>query len=251
MIFYFTATGNCLSVARELGDNPLSIAQELKKDELHYEDETIGIVAPVYAGELPKIVRRFLEKASFKADYMYMVLTYGMNDSVAGEWSYFYGRSLDLNFDYIKTMKMVDNYVPSFNMVEQKEMDKQIPKQLAVIKKDLAERKKFIPRYTDDGLEKYDMVARRPKELNNGEQITVEDDKCVGCGMCTLVCPVGNFYLDGSLAKRHHEECEFCLACVHHCSTKAIYCKASDKSREDRYINENVKVIDIINANKQ
>ncbi len=41
MLFYFSATGNCLHVARNLDDNPLSIAQELKKDERVYQDETM------------------------------------------------------------------------------------------------------------------------------------------------------------------------------------------------------------------
>lgn len=71
MIFYFTATGNCLYVAKQFVEKPISIVQELKKDELVYEDETIGIVAPVYVGELPQIVRRFMEKATFKSDYIY------------------------------------------------------------------------------------------------------------------------------------------------------------------------------------
>lgn len=72
MIFYFTATGNCLYVAKQFDEKPISIVQELKKDELVYEDETIEIVAPVYAGELPQIVRRFMEKATFKSDYIYI-----------------------------------------------------------------------------------------------------------------------------------------------------------------------------------
>ncbi len=65
MLFYFTATGNCLYVARKLENQILSIPQELKKENLHYKDEKIGIVTPVYAGELPQIVRKFIEQAHF------------------------------------------------------------------------------------------------------------------------------------------------------------------------------------------
>jgi len=93
MIFYFTATGNSLYIARQFDKEPVSIPQELKKETLHYEDETIDIIAPVYVGELPKIVRRFLKKATFNTKYMFMILTYGDNDSVAGEWSYYYAKS--------------------------------------------------------------------------------------------------------------------------------------------------------------
>ena len=67
LVFYFTATGNSLFVARQFSDSPISIPQELKKKDLTYEADEIGIVCPDYAGAIPKIVREFVQKASFKA----------------------------------------------------------------------------------------------------------------------------------------------------------------------------------------
>ena len=54
MIFYYTATGNCLYVARQIEEDLYSIPQELKKEDLRYKADKIGIVAPIYAGELPQ-----------------------------------------------------------------------------------------------------------------------------------------------------------------------------------------------------
>ena len=71
MIFYYTATGNSLYVAKQLSENPLSIPQLMKQDELVFEDETIGIVCPVYTGEMPKLVEEFLKKATFKTEYFF------------------------------------------------------------------------------------------------------------------------------------------------------------------------------------
>ena len=45
-----------------------------------------------------------------------------------------------------------------------------------------------------------EIFAKNP-ELINGEQITVTD-KCVGCGICTKVCPRGLFYVENNKAKR-------------------------------------------------
>lgn len=65
LVFYFTATGNSLFVAKSLSDAPLSIPQELKKDNLTYEADEIGFVFPDYAASAPLIVREFLGKAKF------------------------------------------------------------------------------------------------------------------------------------------------------------------------------------------
>lgn len=69
--------------------------------------------------------------------------------------------------------------------------------------------------------------------------------------MCTLVCPIGNFYLQDKKAKHKSNQCEFCLACAHHCPRKAIYTSLSDKNPEARFINENIKISEIIKANQQ
>lgn len=38
---------------------------------------------------------------------------------------------------------------------------------------------------------------------------------------------------------------------MHHCPKKAIFTALSDENRNERYINENIKVIDIIETNRQ
>lgn len=48
MLFYFTATGNSLFVAKSLDEHVVSIPQEMKKDSLIYQDQVIGIVFPTY-----------------------------------------------------------------------------------------------------------------------------------------------------------------------------------------------------------
>ncbi len=62
-ICYFTATGNCLYVARRIDGTLLSIPQLMKQREIDLSDDAVGVVAPVYAGEMPMMVRDFLKKA--------------------------------------------------------------------------------------------------------------------------------------------------------------------------------------------
>lgn len=77
MVFYFTATGNSLYVAKQLERDPVSIPQIIKEKELCFQDETIGIVCPVYGSEPPYMVQEFLRKAQFETEYFYVVMTYG------------------------------------------------------------------------------------------------------------------------------------------------------------------------------
>ena len=63
---YFTATGNSLYVAKTLGGERLSIPQLLRENRYHIKADKIGIITPVYGFDLPKIVRRFLELATFE-----------------------------------------------------------------------------------------------------------------------------------------------------------------------------------------
>jgi len=253
MILYFSATGNCLYVARELDDTIVSILTAIKEEKYDFSDEMIGLVVPTYAGEMPRIVRRFIEKATFNTDYFYIISTYGMNDSVASEWASEFCEAHGIKVNYANTLQMVDNYLPSFDVDEQKEIDKKIPEQLSLIKEDLKQRKRFIKQPTEDGREKYNLVQIRFKEhpeFNNGEQIKITD-KCIECGICTRVCPIKNLEMVNSKAIKKNDTCEFCLACANNCPSKAIIMSIADKNSNARFRNEYVTLQDIIKSNQQ
>lgn len=126
MLFYFTGTGNSLYVARQIEEKPISIPQILHQENLKFKDEKIGIVYPVYAGEAPKIVLEFLEKATFETDYFYLILTYGKDVTDAPECIARLLEEKGRHVNYIHSILMVDNYLPSFDMNEQRAMIKML-----------------------------------------------------------------------------------------------------------------------------
>lgn len=259
MVFYFTATGNSLYVARELaeslgGDELRSIPQELQReDELSYADETIGIVCPTFSGLMPRIVRRFLKRATFETPYFYVVMTYGMNASVAEEEAVAYGEHIGVHVDYATSVQLVDNWLFTFDMNEQQAMDKHIPEQMAELKAAIAERRLGHREPSDQQREAFtgaNLRNCRWPEMTDGTQITVRPERCIGCGTCAKVCPLGRFFVgEDKLAHRTSEYCEFCLACAHACPKKAITLSVQDKNPEARYRNPNVKLAEIIRAN--
>ena len=252
MLFYYTATGNCLYVAKKIGDNLLSIPQELKKDVLNYKDEHIGIVAPVYAGELPKSVRRFIEKAHFETDYFYLLLTYGKNKSVASKWSEKFCEENGIRVNYIQSILMVDNYLPSFDMEEEMAIDKQVDSQIKIALDNIQKKVKHIPEPDQAGVDLYAMASKRfakHPELINGEAV-IMSDRCVGCKICEQVCPIGNIKIENGRAKRLNKTCDFCLACVHHCPFKAIDL-VTDKNPQSRYRHPSITLKEIVKSNHQ
>lgn len=119
MVFYFTGTGNSLYVAKQLDSEQNSIPQAIHYDELTFESETIGVVCPVYGHEMPDMVKEFLGKATFKTEYFYLVLTYGNIHGGAAELAESALSAIGKKADYINTIKMVDNFLPGFDMNEQ------------------------------------------------------------------------------------------------------------------------------------
>lgn len=86
MIFYFTATGNSLYAAKQFSESPISILQV--KSGMTFKDDTIGIICPVYCGEVPKLVLNFITNSKFETEYLFLILTYGMDESDSAEFTF-------------------------------------------------------------------------------------------------------------------------------------------------------------------
>ena len=149
MVFYFTGTGNSLYVAKQIEDAPISIPQAIHRKELDFSDESIGIVAPIYGHEVPPMVRDFMKKAAFHTDYFYMILTYGNRHGGAVELAKRLCDECGIDVQYINILWMVDNWLPSFDMDEQKRIDKKVEEQIAAIRADLSARKVKTAPVTD------------------------------------------------------------------------------------------------------
>lgn len=254
MVFYFTATGNSLYVAKQLDENPISIAQVLKYSKLDFADESIGIVFPVYAGRAPKIVIDFLRKSTFKTDYVYFIGTYGNHDSAICKTVPDECGRLGIKINYMNTISMVDNFLPVFDMNQEIKADKGTEKKIKEIIADIAAKKQGIPKPTAQGMRLAKQVWTMEKlgfMKNDGSQLKIKTDLCSGCGICKKVCPVDNIVIGNGIATRKNAKCEYCLACAHHCPQKAITIKRGEKNPNARYRNKNITLQEIINSNNQ
>ncbi|MDE6470314.1 MAG: EFR1 family ferrodoxin [Eubacterium sp.] len=254
MVFYFTATGNSLYVAKRLDENPISIPQMIKHNRLDFSDESIGIVFPVYAGRAPKIVMDFMRKSNFKTDYLYFIGTYGNHDSVICETVPDECKKLGIKINYMNTVSMADNYLPVFDMEKEVIADKGTEKRIDKIIADVNAKKQGVPKVSSQDRRLAKRVWTMEKlrlMINDGSQLRIKTEKCIGCGICKKVCPVNNIIIGNGIAVRRKAECEYCLACAHNCPQKAITIKRGEKNPNARYRNENITLQEIINSNNQ
>ena len=251
LVFFFSATGNSLYVARAFSKEPISIPQALKEGKLDYEADEIGIVFPDYAASAPLIVREFIEKAQLRAPYIFSVITFGNFAANVADWWNDYCLSKGVTNQYINTLLMVDNYLPVFDMNEQVKIDKKIPENLEKIVNDVDSQNKFISHFEAD-----DQMKGWLKRLQDGHfpieaerLLKLDAEACIACGTCASVCPHGNFKM--SDVTEFYGSCEYCLACVHACPQKALTLASGERNPQARYRNENVSLMDIKRANNQ
>ena len=147
LVFYFTATGNSLFVAKALGTELVSIPQAIKDGKLEYEADEIGFVFPDYAATAPMLVRSFVRKAKLKASYIFSVITFGNFAANVAEWWEDYCQKQGVTNQYIQTLMMVDNYLPVFDMNEQIKAEKHTAENMAAIVADVAAHRQFIAKF--------------------------------------------------------------------------------------------------------
>ncbi len=250
-VCYFTASGNCLYVARRIGGTALSIPQLMRQEKIEIRDDAVGVVCPVYAGEMPMMVREFMAKAEIAADYFFFVYTYGMGYGEAFAHAELAARDAHLKLSYVNAVQMVDNYLPIFKMQEQIDTlpEKDVEGQLERILQDISARRetpvKITPVVRAQMAMYKKMLAGRILRRDTAQSYTVSDS-CVLCGVCAKVCPANNITVTDKVT--FSDRCEVCYACLHNCPQKAIHLKK--EASEARFRNENVSLADIIAANE-
>ena len=249
--FYFTATGNSLYVAKRIGGDLCSIPQMLKEGTSEFEDEVIGFVFPCYGFAPPRMVINFIRKSKFKANYFFAIMTYGNKAASGLRCIEKIGSQADIQFNYTNEIVMIDNYLPIYKIEGQlkKEASKKTEEKLEQIVRDIKSRQNQLTRkgFVSDVLSKAGSKLTAKINHDDGDKQFIVRDNCNSCKVCEKVCPINNIKVDTKPEYLHN--CEGCFACIHHCPQTAIHLKYERSNA--RFINRNVKLKEIIDANNQ
>lgn len=231
-IYYFSGTGNSLAVAKdlaaELGDSRIvPIPKALKNDQVE-PAEAVGIVYPVYMFGLPLILVEFLNRLKVnKGAYVFSVATMGGLPGRAHALSrrILKKRCIELAAGF--SVAMPGNYTPLYGAIPPERQQERFEKAKLRVKEIAAfvrgrrqstfEESPFLLNFLLYALLYRGGTARIPLAGKN-YWLT---DSCTRCGLCAMVCPVGNITLvEGRPSWLDH--CQQCMACLQWCPAEAI-----------------------------
>lgn len=253
ILFYFSATGNSLQIARNLAkdlENCVlqSMASSNFKRTVGGIGESIGFIFPVYFNGLPRLVKHFVEELTISPNtYCFAVANSGGSRSNSLGMLEDILISKDTRLSYADEIKMPGNYIISHNSPTRSDVEKLIA-YASISTKRIA--KAISKQELQPAIHKFKLWSKvinhhfLYKNVSGLDDKFTATDKCIGCGLCTKVCPVNNIKIKNQKPSWQHS-CEQCLACIHWCPCKAIE-YGNNTVRRAQYHNPNVKVEDII-----
>ena len=256
-IFYFTGTGNSLSVARdisnELGDAELVSIPAVVDGHIETDDSVIGIVFPVYMWGMPNMVADFVQKLKISSDqYVFAVTTCaGQPGETLVQLQKMLqkkGTELHAGFAVRETANTIqeDNIFIKIAMLIERNsrITKSGKERLSEIVEVITNKNEHEPETSSILLNKFGnfVYGMGMSRINTMGKFWA-DEKCSMCLNCQRICPSNNIEVIND--KPHwNQNCEFCQACVQWCPKGAVHIKNEDPKR--RYHNPEVKIKDIM-----
>jgi len=263
-IYYFSATGNSLhlthKIANALGNcETIPIMKTNGETTVKTTAPRIGIVFPVFAWGMPRIVEEFVEKLSFCGKpYIFAVATCvaipgntlkDLKRSLRQK-----GADLDAGFTVragrssLMKLNSLDHIIIKLDQRRKgiKSGDERLHEMVALIKKS----GQIAPETSSPAANIFGSIFHRlaVRNFKSMDQGFIVGDSCTGCGRCTEICPRSNIVMENGRPIFRHN-CELCHACIQWCPNFAIKHPNFDASLK-QYRNASIKFTDLVCSEK-
>ena len=240
MIYYFSGTGNSKWVAQSLaektGDQTTRIMKSTMQPITVHAGETLGLVFPIYAWNMPRMVDAFLKNIFLeKGAYTFAVCTCG---SEAGYAMHILSARMPMS--NVWSLVMPSNYIIAYHTESDDESLQKVrdaAQKIEEIASCIRDRKKGAKDVTVGSFpilktfvaghlfRKYALSARPFRSTYS----------CSGCGKCAKECPTENIRVADGMPF-WFDTCEQCLACIQNCPHRAIeYGRSTEKHGRYRF----------------
>ena len=250
MIFYFSATGNSQSAAEQiasaLDSKLISIGLALRDGHFDFDisgDEYLGFVVPTFAYTLPAPVAMFIEKLNltgWAGQHTFGVFTCGEGSGDEDAALTLALKNKDIGYNGSFDVVMPDNFILWSNLPSEAALNRRLSAARSTVDAIIAKLKnKENGRLTTKTPRMPFMPAETVSTAAGTSKMRVTD-RCVGCGNCAKLCPMGCISIkDG--APVWEGSCSMCLACLHHCPAGAVEYENQTVGKK-RYVNPDCKV---------
>lgn len=261
VIYYFTGTGNSLKVAKDLAvylDDAelIKIHQNVTNQNLYTDADTIGFVVPTIFSGIPKLLEKFIRNLEIinNKSYTFALATHGdrNGDGIVFEQIAKILEEKETCLNACFCVQMPHNMPAKDHTTTDSEKRDIFNKEKELIptiaeniknhkpieyKKNII--KSLLNKITYNGVN--GLAKKNP--FDKGFYV---NEKCIGCNICSKICPTNNIEMDNKKPKWKLENCQFCFACVQWCPKEAIQYKKITIDIQ-RYTNPEIKVNELFN----
>ncbi len=253
MIIYFTGTGNSLVVARRLGiklaEPIISLYDAVDRD--FTQEKRIGFVYPTYMLDAPIAVRELIPKLKLPQDaYYFIVISCGFQTNNAIRTVRGLLRNMGIKIAYCNKIRFPDTAGLAYGRNPNKQiwkLEKYAPR-MEEIANEIASGAHALHYAGVDPLGCMLGWSRAlTQKMHRAFIPTSNQQKCVGCGLCSRICPQQNITMQDNRAVVG-ENCTICLRCVHFCPHQALELSAGETKKEFQYHHPDIRVQDFEKA---